>query len=233
VCPGSLSASLPCYPLNFTYQEAASFSKFNAGTVRVNKRLTKGFAVGANYQWSHSIDDAGSEGSVGGVGVQDWQDVQGELGNSSLDVRHQVSGTYLYELPFGQDKTWVTTGVGAHILEGFSVSGSFDFATGTWLSPSYAASVLTTNCGTGGAFRPDRVPNVSLTQGGGSLHQWFNIISAAGGGDGREQSVPVRGVRHGCAEFDRGARNGFEQYGALKDHADGRHAEHGDSGDDQ
>jgi hypothetical protein len=210
VCPGSLSASLPCYPLNFTYQEAASFSKFNAGTVRVNKRLTKGFAVGANYQWSHSIDDAGSEGSVGGVGVQDWQDVQGELGNSSLDVRHQVSGTYLYELPFGQDKTWVTTGVGAHILEGFSVSGSFDFATGTWLSPSYAASVLTTNCGTGGAFRPDRVPNVSLTQGGGSLHQWFNIAAFRLPAEATDASNP-----YPCGVFGTAARNSIEGPGTV------------------
>jgi len=38
--PSICSGSLGCYPLNFTYDEAASFSKFNAGTVRVNKRLS-------------------------------------------------------------------------------------------------------------------------------------------------------------------------------------------------
>ncbi len=58
----------------------------------------------------------------------------GELGNSSLDVRHSVSGTYLYELPFGKDKYWVTTGAGSHILEGFSISGTFKFASGGWIS---------------------------------------------------------------------------------------------------
>ncbi len=172
VCVGAL----PCYPLNFTYEEAASFSKFNAGTMRVNKRLSKGFAVGANYQYGHSIDDAGAEGSVLGSGaasVQNWQNVLGELGNSSVDVRHTVSGTYLYELPFGYDKAWVTTGVGSHILEGFSISGSFDFASGTWLSPSYQASVSSTVCGTGGVMRPN-LTGISPTAGGGSLHEWFN-----------------------------------------------------------
>ncbi|HVU47709.1 MAG TPA: TonB-dependent receptor, partial [Terracidiphilus sp.] len=168
ICQGS-----SCYPLNFRYEEAASFSKFNAGTVRVNKRLSKGLALGANYQYSHSIDDAAALGSVGGVGVQNWQNILGELGNSSLDVRHSVSGTYLYELPFGSDKTWVTTGVGSHILEGFSVSGQFKFATGTWLSPSYTSSVASTACGTGGVMRPN-LTGVSVTTGGGSLHQWFN-----------------------------------------------------------
>ncbi len=168
ICNGAL-----CTPLNFTYEEAVSFSKFNAGTVRVNKRLSKGIALGANYQYSHSIDDAGALGSVGGVGVQDWQNVLGELGNSSLDVRHTVSGTYLYELPFGADRAWITTGAGAHILEGFSVSGQFKFATGTWLSPSYTSSVSSTACGTGGVMRPN-LTGVSVTAGGGSLHQWFN-----------------------------------------------------------
>jgi len=80
--------------------------------------------------------------SVGGVGVQDWQDVQGELGNSSLDVRHQVTGTYVYELPFGQDKFWLTTGIASHIFEGLSVSGSYTFASGAPLSPSYSAEVI-------------------------------------------------------------------------------------------
>ena len=126
VCNGSLG----CYPLNFTYDEAVSFSKFNAGTVRVNKRIR------AEFRWAPIISTRtrltmpAALGGVGGVGVQDWQNVLGELGNSSLDVRHTVSGTYLYELPFGKDKYWVTTGAGSHILEGFSVSGTFKFATG-------------------------------------------------------------------------------------------------------
>jgi hypothetical protein len=169
ICPGSPS----CVPLNFRYEEAASFSKFNAGTVRVNKRLSSGIALGANYQYSHSIDDAGALGSVGGVGVQDWQNVLGELGNSSLDVRHTVSGTYLYELPFGKDKTWFTAGTASHILEGFSISGTYQFATGTWLSPSYTSSVASTACGTGGVMRPN-LTGAPATAGGGSLHQWFN-----------------------------------------------------------
>jgi len=168
-CPGTA----PCLPLNFRYEEAVSFSKFNAATVRVNKRLSKGINLGANYQYSHSIDDAGGLGSVGGVGVQNWQNPLGELGNSSLDVRHTVSGNYLYELPFGKDKFWLTSGAGAHILEGLSASGTFQFATGGWLSPSYASSVASTACGTGGVLRPN-LTGASVTAGGGTEHQWFN-----------------------------------------------------------
>ena len=114
---------------------------------------------------------------MGGVSVQDWQNPLGELGNSSLDVRHTVSGNYLYELPFGKDKFWLTTGVGSHILEGFSMSGTFQFSTGGWLSPSYTSSVASTACGTGGVMRPFLVPGASVTAGGGTLHQWFNPLA--------------------------------------------------------
>ena len=170
--------------LVFTYDQAEAFSKFSAGTLRLNKRLSKGIALGANYQYSHSIDDAGAVNGVGQVVAQNWQDLDAEEGNSSFDIRHQVSGTYLYELPFGKDKFWFTSGTPSHILEGFSVSGSFNFATGTPLTTSYAAAVSSIACGTQGALRPNRAVGpdgtlVSVTAGGGSLNQWFNPAAFA------------------------------------------------------
>ena len=160
-----------CYPLNFRFEQAAAFYKFNAGTLRVNKRLSNGVALGANYQYSHAIDNAGVVGSVGGVGAQNWTDLQDEEGNSSIDQRHKVTGTYLYELPFGADKRWITTGTGSHILEGFSVSGSFTFATGTPLTPVFSASQISVACGTGGTFRPNLTGSpLNLSTG----RQWFN-----------------------------------------------------------
>jgi hypothetical protein len=152
----------------FTYDQAAGFSRFNAGTLRVNKRLTGGVSLGANYQYSHSIDDASGT-------VQNWQDIPGEEGNSSFDVRHKVSGNYLYELPFGKDKRWVTSGVGSHILEGFSISGSYTFATGTPLTPYYPAAVSDVARGVAGTLRPDHVSGVSPTAGGGTKTEWFNV----------------------------------------------------------
>jgi trimeric autotransporter adhesin len=162
---------------HFNYDQSAAFSKFNAGTLRVNKRLSKGIALGANYQYSYSIDDAGSVGGTSTVVAQNWQDLPAEEGNSSFDVRHKVTGTYLYELPFGKDKFWVTSGAGSHILEGFSISGSYTFATGTPLTPSYQAAIADVARGTAGTLRPDRVPGASIAAGGGSLLKWFNTAA--------------------------------------------------------
>jgi trimeric autotransporter adhesin len=161
----------------FNFEQATAFSRFNAGTLRVNKRLSNGIAVGANYQYSHSIDDASSVGGTSSVVAQNWQDLLAEEGNSSFDVRHKVSGNYLFELPFGKDKYWVTAGKWSHILEGFSVSGTFTFASGMSLTPSYQATVNDVARGTAGTERPNRVPGVSLTAGGGSLRHWFNTAA--------------------------------------------------------
>jgi hypothetical protein len=161
----------------FNYEQSAAFSKFNAGTLRVNKRLSNGIALGANYQYSHSIDDAGSVGGTSTVVAQNWQDLHAEEGNSSFDQRHKVTGTYLYELPFGKDRLWFTNGVSSHILEGFSVSGSFTFATGTPLTPSYQAAITDIARGTAGTLRPDRASSQSITAGGGSRREWFNTAA--------------------------------------------------------
>jgi hypothetical protein len=166
----------PASPI-FNYEQAAAFSRFNAATLRVNKRLSSGISLGANYQYSHSIDDAGSVGGTSTVVAQNWQNLQAEEGNSSFDQRHRVSGNYLYELPFGKDKFWVTSGVGSHILEGFSVSGNFTFTTGSPLTPRYAAAVADVARGTAGTLRPDRVAGASITAGGGSLKEWFNTAA--------------------------------------------------------
>ncbi len=161
----------------FNYEEAVAFSRFNAATLRINKRLSTGIALGANYQYSHSIDDAGSVGGTSTVVAQNWQDILAEEGNSSFDVRHTVSGTYLFELPFGKDKYWFTSGLSSHILEGFSVSGTFTFASGAALTPTYQATINDVARGIAGTGRPDRIPGVSLTAGGGSIKHWFNAAA--------------------------------------------------------
>jgi hypothetical protein len=192
--------------LIFDYDQALAFSKFTAGTVRVNKQLTKGFAVGANYQYSHLIDNASSEGTSSSVGAQNWQNLNAEEGNSSLDQRHKVSGTYLYELPFGPDKFWFTSGTASHILEGFSISGSYTFATGTPLSPYYAAEVSSVACGTAGTLRPNVNAGVPVNVGGGSLKQWFNTAA---------YSEPAANGAYPCEVFGNAARNSIAGPGTI------------------
>lgn len=169
IAPWATTASAKTNPndVSFTYEMGAASSRFNAGTVSVQKRMSGGLALGAFYTYAHAIDNAASP-------AQNWQDLAAEESNSSYDIRHSVNGNYLYELPFGADKTWFTSGLASHILEGFSISGSFKFATGAALTPSYQASVKDVSRGTAGTERPDRVAGTSIIAGGGTAKKWFN-----------------------------------------------------------
>jgi hypothetical protein len=106
--------------------------------------------------------------------AQNWQNLLAEESNSSFDVRNQVTGNFLYELPFGPDEHFITTGWIGHAMSGISASGTFNFANGSPLTPHYEATVDEVARGTTASLRPDRVPGASLTAGGGSLDNWFN-----------------------------------------------------------
>jgi hypothetical protein len=212
VSPRALPDSPNTNPDNllFTYDEAEAFYKMNSATVSLQKRLSKGVSMGANYQYMHAIDDASSVNGGSGGTAQNWEDVPAEAGHSSLDRRHQVSGNYLFELPFGPDKYWITTGLPAHILEDFSVSGSFNFASGSWISPGYTLSAESVECGNSSAYRPNLVPGQSITAGGGTAKQWFNT-----GAYTAPNAPTTVGSTTYCNSFGNAPRNSIEGPGTV------------------
>ena len=185
----------------FKYEQSSAYSNFHDGSVRLRKRLQRGVSLGAYYQYSHSIDDAGSIGGTSTVVAQNWRNLPAEEGNSSIDQRHRLTGDYLFELPFGKDKAFLTGGgFASKALEGLSVSGTFTFATGTPLSPTYQASTSEVDTFTEGSERPNRNPGVSITAGANSLHEWFNkgafstTAPANGIGTASRNSIPGPGT---------------------------------------
>ena len=114
----------------YDYEDSVAFSNYNALTVSARKRLQRGIALGATYTYSHSIDNASSIGGNGGTGTvvaQNWQNLLAEESNSSFDIRHQLTGNFLYELPFGPDEHWLNTGWLAHSLSGISAFRHLQF----------------------------------------------------------------------------------------------------------
>jgi hypothetical protein len=164
--------------VQFDFEDSVAFSNFNALAVRANKRLQNGISLQLTYTYSHSIDDASSVGAGSGVVAQNWQNILAEESNSSFDVRNQAKGSFLYELPFGPDKHYLSSGNWAsHTFGDWSLSGSYTLADGTPLTPSISASVADTARGSAGSVRPDRVPGVSIRQGGGHIDNWFNTAA--------------------------------------------------------
>jgi hypothetical protein len=167
----------------YDYEDSTAFSNYNAGTIRLRKRLQDGIALGATYTYAHAIDDASSIGANGGTAVavaQNWQDLRAEESNSSFDIRHQLKGDFLYELPFGPDAHFLSNNSWySHALSNWSVSGNYTFATGEPLTPHFEANIADVARGSAGSLRPNRVPNSSLTANGGTIRRWFNPAAFA------------------------------------------------------
>ena len=183
----------------FLFETSDGNSIYNGLSVRVRKRLQGGIAVSGVYVYSKSIDDASSIGGGATVVAQNAADIAAERGLSSFDQRHRFTGTWIYELPFGEGKKYLQTGAWSHVLGGWLWSGDWTFATGTPLSPRIIGSVTEVNGGTSGTLRPDLVAGQSITVANPSIQEWFNtgafVTPAAGTfGDAGRNTIPGPGT---------------------------------------
>jgi len=155
--------------------------------------------VSGVYVYSKSIDDASSIGGGGVTVAQNAADIEAERGLSSFDQRHRFTGSWIYELPFGDGKKYLQTGGWSHVLGGWLWSGDWTFATGTPLSPRIVGSFTEVNSGTSGTLRPNLVPGQPLTPANQDIQEWFNtsafVTPPAGEfGDAGRNIVPGPGT---------------------------------------
>jgi hypothetical protein len=163
----------------FDWEESAAFSHANALVVSAQKRQQKGIALGFVYTYSHTIDNASGVGGQVGQPVQDLYRLDLEEGNASFDRRHNFTGNWLLELPFGANRAFLNKGgAWGYALDGFSLSGSFTFATGTYLTPTYSANQAEASAANTFTQRPDRVFSQPI-KGSGRVGEWFNSAAFA------------------------------------------------------
>jgi trimeric autotransporter adhesin len=193
----------------FTYENSIGDSEANAVSVRIRKRLAKGVSVGGLYTFSKAIDDASSIGAgatssasspglgAGGTGAagaspsasagsgansvaQNPFDISAERGLSSFNQTHKFTGDYLWELPFGHDRRWLTENTPLRAIFGdWQWSGDWTVASGLPFTPHYVNTASEVNGGTNGTLRPDLVPGQSIQISNPSLGQWFNTQAFA------------------------------------------------------
>jgi carboxypeptidase family protein len=193
----------------FTFENSIGDSEANAASVRLRKRLANGFSIGGIYTFSKSIDDASSIGAgatsgsgsaglgAGGTGAagggatasagsgansvaQNPLNISAERGLSSFNQTHKFTADYLWELPFGHDKHWLTGNTPLRAIFGdWQWSGDWTIASGLPFTPHYVNSANEVNGGTSGTLRPNLVPGQSVTLLNRSIGEWFNTAAFA------------------------------------------------------
>jgi trimeric autotransporter adhesin len=168
----------------FLFESSQGSSILHQGTLRLRKRMRHGLSLGGTYTYSKSIDNASSIGGGATVVAQNDLDIAAERSLSSFDQRHRFVADYLYELPFGKDKKWLTqSGPAQKIFGGISFSGNMTLASGFPFSPRFFGRSTDLGRGTTGAARPDLAPGQPVALDHPTVQEWFNTaaFTAPGG----------------------------------------------------
>ena len=189
--PSVLPPGLPIVPRpdprfdDINLLESRGNSNYNALQARLQRRLSRGFTTLASYTWSKSIDDASNFFSSAGDPnfPQNSYNVAADRGRSNFDVRHRLSVSYAYVLPFGKGRQylagdgWVST-----VLGGWETYGIITLQSGRPFTVALLPEI--DNSGTGRSIlgfgandRPNVVGNPELSN--QTTAQWFNTSAFA------------------------------------------------------
>ena len=133
-------------------------------------------------------------------------------------MRHKLTGNWIIELPFGPNRAFLNKGgVWRKIMDGYSISGNFTFATGNFATPSYS--------GTAAEIAAGRGQLAAAQPGAGTIDQGRRHAEELVQYGGVRRRQPTGDLWQRFAELDRAAGDGVGQRVALADGVDGRDAQ--------
>jgi hypothetical protein len=129
---------------------------YNAFQTSLEHRFASGFNVLAAYTLAKSVGTA--DGNVNQCDIQNAHNVAAEKGPTTPDFRHQLTVSYVYELPYGRGKQFGSdaNGVAQAVLGGWQVAGVTTAHSGEAFDVLMGSDLTNT-----GAFppRPDIIHN--------------------------------------------------------------------------
>jgi len=174
---GQLLRPFPQFTDVLAHRVTEARARYNAMTLRFDKRVRDNWGMNANYTFSRLMDNQFGESNTYSARNQnalDNYDLDGEWGYSLLDVPHRLNVNGTVVLPVGDGHRWLTEGIGNAILGGWSVTMAARFQTGfpvsVWQSSNNSGLL-------GSSQRPNIVPGVELATTGSldeRLTNWIN-----------------------------------------------------------
>jgi hypothetical protein len=189
---GDAKGPLP-YP-NFGFVEWRAQdgkSEYKGIDFGLEKRFSHGYGLGLSYTLGDSKDNTSEQLTTQGSSSfpQDSRDFSGWYGPSDYDVRHRLTVNFVAELPFGRNKKWAQSGVGAALLGDWTVSGIFAARSGR----PFTVNQSSNNVGQSMTGLPDQKGDATGAQ---TVEQWFDpsaFSPVASGVFGNEQRNGLRG----------------------------------------
>lgn len=168
--------------------EPEASSSYHALQTSFAHAYHSGFTTQFNYTWAHGLDNTGAGQT--GFGTVPALSSKLDYGNSSFDVRHRMTATIFYELPFGKS----ATGGRAWLIKAWQLNCAGVWSTGLPFTVLNATDVSNTNPGASAADRPNQIAQaVSRSAGVGRFFNTAAFVAQAPGTVGNERSNQLFG----------------------------------------
>jgi Carboxypeptidase regulatory-like domain len=153
------------------------YGNYTAGSAKVEKRFSHGLQFLASYVWSHTLADSGTplsgSSNLSPISNTNWATA---YSSAAWDIRHSMTTSFNYELPFGRGKQFGNSMNRAAdaVVGGWQMNGILTLRTGVPITMSGA------NChGVWNRCLPDYVPGYTGNgntppPGGRSPNEYFN-----------------------------------------------------------
>ena len=152
-----------------------AISSYHAMQAVLKRRFSKGLDLQVAYTLAHLLDDAESISNNGGNGFGSSAELIPtiEYGNGNLDVRHRVTGTFNYSLPFGNS----LHGFMGVLGKGWQANGLVVWNTGLPFSVINTINRSGTRPNSGTSDRPNMISSGKV--GHPTIGHWFDTNAFA------------------------------------------------------
>lgn len=104
---------------------------YNSLELSLRRKMSKGLSYALNYTFSHGLANFGDNLTAGAF-PQNAYNYGAEMSNSNLDIRSRFVGNFIYDLPLGQGKRFLSSpGLASRWLGGWQFNGIVTLQTGS------------------------------------------------------------------------------------------------------
>jgi hypothetical protein len=145
-------------------------SIYHGFTLRAERSFSHGLLFQVSYTGAKLIDNV-NERFLGGTNYINPYDLNMSRSLSAADISQRLVANYVWELPFGHGKRFLSSGIGSWILGNWQTSSIITFQTGTPISIGPACSFPGVS---GLGCYANRSRNPILADGQQSMAKWFD-----------------------------------------------------------
>jgi hypothetical protein len=166
---------------NVVYAENGGNSFYNALQIEAERKFAKGLYYQLGYTWAKQLSNGEDAGELG-YQIENAYDRAREWGDDLWLMRHRLVGNFMWEIPFGLGRPWLSGGRGlrgfaSHALGGWNLSGMSVIQSGQRMTATFSGRDIANTDTLSG--RADRLRDGNLPRSERSLERWFDVDAFA------------------------------------------------------